>query len=322
MNQRPHDRFVMISEVGPRDGLQNQPIHIPTPAKIKLVDDLSGAGFKQIECTSFVHPKRVPAMADAEQVFAGLKRQPGTRYLALVPNTRGYERARASGCDAVAVFTAASEAFTKRNINMTVEGSLDRFLPVAKAAAEDGASLRGYVSTIYACPFAGRVSPEQVIPVVDRLLEMGCYEVSLGDTIGIGRPNDTRRLLEAVLKRFDVDRIAMHFHDTWGMGTANLLASLEFGVWKFDASAGGLGGCPYAPDATGNVATEDVVYLLDGLGWDTGIDLDKVVDAVSSLAEHLDYRLPGRVYNATRGARRRAELDAAEAAAKASGASQ
>lgn len=311
---RPHDRYVMVTEVGPRDGLQNQPIHIPTPAKIGLVEDLAEAGFKQIECTSFVHPKRVPAMADAEAVFEGMRRVDGARYIALVPNMRGYERARSVDCDAVAVFTAASEAFTQRNINMTVEGSLNRFEPVAAACARDGVALRGYVSTVFSCPFAGRVAPETVVPVVQRLVDMGCYEVSLGDTIGVGRPDDTRRLLDLVLAKFDVDTIAMHFHDTWGMGTSNLLASLDYGIWKFDASAGGLGGCPYAPDATGNVATEDVLYLLDGLGWDTGVDLDKVVDAVSRLAEHLDYRLPGRVYNATRANRRRKILDAQEQA--------
>ena len=311
MNRRPHDRFVMVTEVGPRDGLQNQPINIPTPAKVALVDGLGEAGFQQIECSSFVHPKRVPAMADAEAVFRGIARRQGVRYVALVPNMRGYARARAVDCDAVAVFTAASEAFTRRNINMTVEGSLERFEPVAQAAARDGVALRGYVSTVFSCPFAGRIEPEAVLPVVERLIDMGCYEVSLGDTIGVGRPDDTRRLLDLILPRFGVDRIAMHFHDTWGMGTANLLASLDFGVWKFDSSAGGLGGCPYAPDATGNVATEDVLYLLDGLGWQTGVDLDRVVDAVGRLSEHLDYRLPGRVYNATRANRRRQVLNAA-----------
>ncbi len=311
MSSRPHDKYVMVTEVGPRDGLQNQPAPIPTEAKVNLVEGLARAGFKQLECSSFVHPRRVPAMADAEAVFESMARLAGTRYVALVPNMRGYERARSVDCDAVAVFTAASEAFTQRNINMTVEGSLHRFEPVAKAAARDGVALRGYVSTVFCCPFAGPVAPEAVVPVVQRLLDMGCYEVSLGDTIGVGRPDDTRRLLDIVLARFEVDTIAMHFHDTWGMGTANLLASLDYGVWKYDSSAGGLGGCPYAPDATGNVATEDVLYLLDGLGWDTGVSLEAVVHAVSALAEHLDYRLPGRVYNATRATQRREALDAA-----------
>lgn len=299
------DDQVEITEVGPRDGLQNQAVHVPTATKVRFVDDLSRAGFRQLEMASFVRQDRVPAMADAEQLFAAIERWPGVRYLALVPNMRGYERARAAGCDAIALFTAASEPFSRQNANCTIDESFARFAPVAAAAAADGVALRGYVSTIFACPYGGPTEPDTVVDVVERLLALGCYEVSLGDTIGVGTPGDTRQLLDSLLAELPVERLVMHFHDTWGMGAANLIASLDYGIRKFDASGGGLGGCPYAPDATGNVGTEDVLYLLDGMGYRTGIDIDQVVDAVDHLAQQLGYRLPGRTHNAMMAQRRR-----------------
>lgn len=301
---------VEITEVGPRDGLQNQDVLVATEAKVRFVDDLSSAGFHQIEMASFVRPDRVPAMADAEQVFQSIERRPGVTYIALVPNMIGYQRSQAAGCNAVALFTAASEAFSRQNANCSIEESFQRFAPVVAAAATDGVALRGYVSTVFECPFDGETPPSAVVAVVERLLELGCYEVSLGDTTGVGTPRDTQRLLEPLLERVPADKIVMHFHDTWGMGVANLIASLEFGIRKFDASGGGLGGCPYAPNATGNVGTEDVLYLLDSLGYQSHVDIDRVADAVGGLASHLDYSLPGRTHNAIMAKRRRAARSA------------
>lgn len=295
---------VRITEVGPRDGLQNTSRGVSTAAKIAFVDGLTAAGFKAIECTSFVHPRAVPAMADAEAVFAGITRAPGVRYIALTPNLRGYERARLAACDTVALFTAASEAFTRANINMTIAESLERFAEVADVARADGVALRGYVSTVFACPYEGPIRPEAVLPVVEALFGLGCYEVSLGDTIGVGTPHEVDRLLSLLVPRLPVERLAMHFHDTWGMGAANITAALAHGVRAFDASAGGLGGCPYAPGATGNVATEDVVYLLQHMGYDTGIDLQRLVDASQALGAHMGVGLPSRVHQAVLAGRR------------------
>lgn len=291
---------IRVTEVGPRDGLQNERGEVPTAAKIAFVEALVEAGVRQIEVTAFVHPKRVPAMADAEAIFAALegRERDGVRYIALTPNLRGYDRAVAAGCESVAVFTAASEGFTRANINMTIAESLERFSAVAERARGDGVALRGYVSTVFACPYDGRVQPEQVLRVVEPLLEMGCYEVSLGDTIGVGTPADTLALLDLLCKHVPSDALALHFHDTWGMAVANVMAGLEHGIRSFDASAGGLGGCPYAPGASGNLATEDLVYLLDGLGYETGIDLEGVAQAARHIATHLDRPLPGRVHNA------------------------
>lgn len=294
---------VEVTEVGPRDGLQNQPAEVPTAAKIALVEGLARAGFRQIEVSSFVHPKRVPRMADAEAVFRGIQRREGVRHIALVPNVRGYDRAASVGCDTIALFTAASEDFAHANLNMTIAGSLERFAAVATRAHADGVAVRGYVSTVFACPYAGPTNPDQVVPVVERLFDLGCYEVSLGDTVGVGTPAEVNRLLDVLEPRVSLDRIVMHFHDTWGMGVANVVASLQRGIRRFDSSAGGLGGCPYAPGATGNLATEDLLYLLDHLGYDTGVDADRVVDAVHALAGQLGYVLPGRVYHAMVAAR-------------------
>lgn len=289
---------IHLTEVGPRDGLQNEKVVIPTEAKLAFIHGLVAAGVRQIEVGSFVHPAWVPAMADAEAIFAGLERVDGVRYLALVPNERGYVRARAAGCDAIALFTAASDAFAHKNINMSVEESLATFGAVAGRAHGDGVAVRGYVSTVFACPYAGPVAPEAVVDVVERLLDLGCYEVSLGDTIGVGTPAEVRRLLEVVCARVPVDKLVMHFHDTWGMGVANVAQSVELGVRRFDASAGGLGGCPYAKSATGNVATEDVLYLLEHLGFATGIDIEAVARASAALSAHLSHPLPSRVHKA------------------------
>lgn len=289
---------VHITEVGPRDGLQNENVVIPTSVKLAFIHGLVDAGVKQIEVTSFVHPRWVPAMADAEAIFAGLERRPDVRYLALVPNVRGYDRARAAGCDAVALFTAASEAFTRKNINMTIEESLEVFAAVAERAHADGVAVRGYVSTVYSCPFAGPVEPEAVRDVVARLFDLGCYEVSLGDTIGVATPGEVRALIEVLGARFPLDRLVMHFHDTWGMAVANVAQSVELGLRRFDASAGGLGGCPYARSATGNVATEDTLYLLHHMGYATGVDIDRVVESAEGLARHLVHPLPSRVHKA------------------------
>lgn len=289
---------VQLTEVGPRDGLQSDGANVSTAVKIAYIEALVDAGVRSIECTSFVHPGWVPAMADAEAVFEGLRRREGVRYLALVPNLRGYGRARAVGCDAIALFTAASEAFAKKNINMTIDESLRVFEEVAERAHADGVAVRGYVSTVIACPYSGRVEPEAVLTVVQRLLAIGCYEVSLGDTIGVGTPSDVRKLLRVLLAEIGSDKLVMHFHDTFGMGVVNVAQSLSLGIRKFDASAGGLGGCPYAKSATGNVPTEELLYLLDSLGYATGVSLDGVVRAGVELAKHLTHPLPSRVHEA------------------------
>ncbi|MBL8788730.1 MAG: hydroxymethylglutaryl-CoA lyase [Deltaproteobacteria bacterium] len=294
---RPGER-VEVTEVGPRDGLQNEKVVPSTAAKIAFIEALVDAGARQIEVGSFVSPRWVPAMADSEAVFAGLTRQPGVRYLALVPNQHGYQRAVAAGCDAVAVFTAASEGFARANINTTIAQSLSEFRGLAAQARAEGVAVRGYVSTVFACPYDGPTRPEQVVPVVEELLAMGCYEVSLGDTIGVGTPSHVERLLDAVLARVPAECVVMHFHDTWGMGAANAWRALELGVRRFDASAGGLGGCPFAKVATGNVATEDLLYLFANAGLETGYDLAKVARAVRGLAGLLDHPLASRVHKA------------------------
>jgi len=290
--------IVHITEVGPRDGLQNEKVVIATEAKVRFIEALVLAGAKQIEVGSFVSPRWVPAMADTEAVFTGLRRVEGVRYLALVPNLRGYDRARAVGCDAVAVFTAASEGFARANINTTIAQSLAGFRDMASRARAEGVAMRGYISTVFACPYDGPTRPEQVVPIVEELLAMGCYEVSLGDTIGVGTPMHVQRLLDVVLKTVPSDNVVMHFHDTWGMGVANVARALELGVRRFDASAGGLGGCPFAKVATGNVATEDVIYLLENLGYSAGYQLEGVVRAARQLAASLDHALVSRVNKA------------------------
>lgn len=265
--------FVRIVEVGPRDGLQNETAFIATADKIELVDRLSATGLRTVEATSFVSPKWVPQLADAAEVFAAITRRPGVAYPVLVPNLQGYERARGVGVEEIAVFTAASEAFNAKNINATIDESLARFAPVMERAKADGVRVRGYVSTVLGCPYQGEVPLSDVVRVASALVDMGCYEVSLGDTIGVGTPAKAAAMVRAVADEVPVDAIAIHFHDTYGQALANVLACMETGVRVVDAAVSGAGGCPYAKGASGNVASEDVVYMLHGLGMGTGIDL-------------------------------------------------
>ncbi|MDG6347579.1 hydroxymethylglutaryl-CoA lyase [Luteimonas sp. 8-5] len=275
---------VRIVEVGPRDGLQNEKSIIPTAAKVELIDRLSATGLRCIEATSFVSPKWVPQLADAAEVMAAIERRPGVRYPVLVPNLQGYERARAAGATDIAVFTAASEAFNRRNTNAGIDESLARFAPVMERARADGVAVRGYVSTVLGCPYQGEVPLADVVRVSRALHAMGCFEVSLGDTIGVGTPGKARAMLRAVAAEVPMQALAVHFHDTYGQALANLLACLEEGVAVVDSSVSGTGGCPYAAGASGNVASEDVAYMLHGLGIETGIDLDRLVDTGRWLA--------------------------------------
>lgn len=272
-------RKVRLVEVGPRDGLQNEAQPISVTDKVQLVNDLTDAGLGYIEVGSFVSPKWVPQMAGSAEVFAGIEQRAGVTYAALAPNLRGFEDALAAGVKEVAVFAAATEAFSQRNINCSVSESLTRFEPIMHAAQQHGVRVRGYVSCVLGCPYEGRVSAEQVAPVARALHDMGCYEVSLGDTLGTGTAGDTRRLFEVVAQQVPREQLAGHFHDTYGQALANVYASLLEGIAVFDSSVAGLGGCPYAKGATGNIATEDVLYMLQGLGIETGIDLDKLISA-------------------------------------------
>jgi len=275
---------VRIVEVGPRDGLQNEKSDIGTANKIELIDRLSRTGLRSIEATAFVSPKWVPQMADAAEVLAGISRRPGVSYPVLVPNEQGYERARAAGAEEVAVFTAASEAFNLKNTNAGIDESLRRFEPVLARAKSDGVRVRGYVSTVLGCPYQGLVPLADVVRVSRSLHAMGCYEISLGDTIGIGTPEKARAMLKAVAAEVPMPALAVHFHDTYGQALANVLACLEEGVAVVDGAVSGAGGCPYAKGASGNVASEDVVYMLHGLGIRTGIDLDALADTGRWLA--------------------------------------
>ncbi len=269
---------VRIVEVGPRDGLQNEKAIIAPADKIALINQLSETGLRVIEATSFVSPKWVPQLADAAEVFAGITRKPGVSYPVLVPNELGYARARAAGATEVAVFSAASEAFNRRNINASIDESIARFAPVLSAAKADGVRVRGYVSTVLGCPYQGEVLLSEVVRVASKLHEMGCYEISLGDTIGIGTPKKAAQMLRAVAGELPISALAVHFHDTRGQALANILACLDEGVRVVDSAVSGTGGCPYAHGATGNVATEDVVYMLEGMGMATGVNLDKLVE--------------------------------------------
>ena len=271
-------QWVRIVEVGPRDGLQNEKQEVPTKVKLELIERLADAGLPAVEATAFVSPKWVPQMADHTEVLEGIRRKPGVSYPVLTPNLKGFQAALAAGATEVAIFGAASEAFSNRNINCSIAESLERFRPVAQAARAANVKIRGYISCVLGCPYEGDVEPEKVAEVAAALHDMGCYEVSLGDTIGVGTPGKARKMIEAVAQRVPIERLAGHYHDTYGQALANIYASLELGVATFDSSVAGLGGCPYAKGASGNVATEDVVYMLHGLGIRTGIDLDKVVD--------------------------------------------
>jgi len=267
---------VKIVEVGPRDGLQNEKQVVPTDTKIELINRLADAGVRVIEATSFVSPKWVPQMGDNSAVLAGITRKPGVTYAALTPNLQGFDGAVAAQADEVAIFAAASEAFSKKNINCSIAESLKRFEPVVSAASALEIPVRGYVSCVVGCPYEGAIDPSQVASVAKTLFDMGCYEVSLGDTIGVGNPSSIARMIAACARVVPVEKLAGHYHDTYGMAIANIYASLQQGMAVFDASIAGLGGCPYAKGASGNVATEDVVYLLQGLGIETGIDLAKL----------------------------------------------
>lgn len=291
---------VRIVDVGPRDGLQNEKQLVPAEVKVELVARLADAGLTAIEATSFVSPKWVPQMGDHAEVLTQVlaTRRPGVAYPVLTPNLKGFEAALAAGAEEVAVFGAASESFSRRNINCSIAESLERFRPVAEAAQAAGMRVRGYVSCVAGCPYEGEVAPAAVADVAATLFEMGCYEVSLGDTIGTGTPRTIRRMLDAVTRRVPVERLAGHYHDTYGMAVANVFASLQAGVAVFDASVGGLGGCPYAAGASGNVATEDVVWLLDGLGIETGIDLDRLVDTAAWISARLGREPASRVARA------------------------
>ena len=292
---------VTLVEVGPRDGLQNEQATIPLQTKLRLIDDLADAGLKVIESGSFVNPKWVPQMADSEAVFAGLSRRPGVRYTCLTPNLKGLERAIAAGVDEVAVFGAASEAFSQKNINCSIDESLARFTDVMTAAHDADIPVRGYVSCVLGCPYEGDIAPAAVAHVTGKLLDMGCYEVSLGDTIGTGSAGSMAQLLEVLLADFKAEQLAVHCHDTYGQALANILVALQHGFATVDASVAGLGGCPYAKGASGNVATEDVAYMLQGLGLATGLDLDKLIAAGNRMSQALGRNSGSRVARARGG---------------------
>ena len=291
-------KTVKIVEVGPRDGLQNEKQVVGADVKVELIARLADAGLKTIEATSFVSPKWVPQMGDAASVMGRIERRPDVAYPVLTPNLKGFEAALAAGADEVAVFGAASESFSRKNINCSIAESLERFEPVMDAAKAAGVKVRGYVSCVLGCPYEGEIRPDAVALVAGTLFEMGCYEVSLGDTIGTGTPLKTQRMLEATLGRVPVARLAGHYHDTYGMAIANIYASLELGLSVFDASVAGLGGCPYAKGASGNVATEDVVWLMNGLGIDTGVDLERLVEAGAWISGMLNREPASRVSRA------------------------
>ena len=285
---------VHIVEVGPRDGLQNEKVTIPTEAKVDYITALADAGLTTIEAGAFVSPKWVPQMADTAEVYRNIPKDPGVDYPVLVPNMRGLDRAIEAGVKSIAIFTAASETFNQRNINMTIDESFINYAPVAARARAEGMRVRGYVSTAFGCPYEGDVAPEKVLEVSARLLDLGCYEVSVGDTIGVGTPVQVQGVVGILMQVIPASKLAMHFHDTRGTALANSLAALEMGIPTFDAASGGLGGCPYAPGASGNLATEDLVYMLEKMGIDTGVDLNRLVAASQIIAPYLDHPLPGK----------------------------
>ena len=291
---------VTIVEVGPRDGLQNESAKISTADKVAFVDRLSAAGCPVIEVSAFVSPKWVPQMADAADVFAAITRRPDVRYTALVPNLAGLERAHAAGVAEVAIFAASSESFSNKNINQTVAESLETYRAVCDRAITLGLRVRAYLSTAFGCPFEGHFEPRRVADVAEALIAMGAFEVAVSDTIGIAHPGQIPQVVGAVAKRVPLEKIALHFHDTRGTALANVLTALDLGITTFDSSAGGLGGCPYAPGATGNLATEDLVYMLDGLGIATGIDLPAIIEASAALAPHVGHEPASRYFRAAR----------------------
>ncbi len=301
-------KTVTVVEVGARDGLQNEHKIVPTVDKIAFIDLLSQTGLRWIEATSFVSPKAIPQLADAAEVFAGIHKAAGVRYPVLVPNLKGYERAKQSGADAIAVFTAASETFTQRNINMSIAQSIETFRDVVRRAKGDGMWVRGYVSTAFGSPFGDSVTPAMLLDVCTRLLELGCDELSIGDTIGVAVPTQVEEIVPMLARTIPLERLAFHFHDTRGTALANVYAALQHGVRIFDASAGGLGGCPYAPGATGNVGTEDLLYLLHSMGIETGVDLAKVRAASRFIRRVIDHELTSKAFQALEAADRRASV--------------
>ena len=296
MNKYPSK--VKLVDVGPRDGLQNEKGAVPASVKIELVHRLQDAGLTEIEVTSFVSPKWVPQMADAAEVMAGIQRKPGVRYSVLTPNMKGFEAAVLSKPDEIVVFAAASEAFSQRNINCSIAESIERFRPVVEAARTSNIYVRGAISCAVGCPYEGEVAPERVERVARLLKGIGVQHMGVADTIGVGTPVKVQRAMDAALKHYDINDVSGHFHDTYGQALANTLISLEMGVWQFDTSSAGLGGCPYAKGATGNVATEDVVYLLHGMGIETGIDLDKLIDAGKFISDFLERKPNSRAATA------------------------
>ena len=290
---------ISVTEVGPRDGLQNEAANVATADKVAFVDRLSDAGLPVIEVAAFVNPKRVPQMSDGDEVCARIRRKPGVRYSALVPNMAGLDRAVAVGLKEVAVFAAASETFSQRNINQSIGESMVRYAEVTKAALASGIRVRGYLSTSFGCPFEGDVTVDTVVRLTKQLLDIGVFEVAVSDTIGVAHPGQVKKVLDTLTRSVKPESLALHFHDTRGTALANVLASLDFDIRTFDSSAGGLGGCPYAPGATGNLATEDLLYLLHGLGHDTGVSLDRVLAASESIEPVVGHPLPSRLFRAT-----------------------
>lgn len=293
-----YPQHVTIIEVGPRDGLQNETSFVSTEHKIELINKLSQTGLKHIEATSFVSPKAIPQLADGEQVFRSISKNPSVSYSALVPNERGMIKALDAGVREIAVFTAASELFNQRNINCSIQESIERFKPVLDMAKSNQIRVRGYISCVLGCPYQGEVQPDMVAEVTQKLLDLGVDEISLGDTIGVGTPRQTQLVLDKILRLIPLNRLAMHFHDTYGQAIANIYASLHYGVYRFDSSVAGLGGCPYARGASGNVATEDVLYLMHGLGINTGVDIFKIVAAGDMICKLLGRKNQSKVANA------------------------
>jgi len=291
-------RKVRIVEVGPRDGLQNEASNVPATVKIELIHRLADAGLRAVEATAFVSPQWVPQMADHAEVMAGIEKKSGVAYPVLVPNMKGFEAAREAGAEEIAVFGAASETFSRKNINCSIAESLDRFAPIVEAARASRMRVRGYISCVAGCPYEGEVKPQAVAVLAEKLHKMGCYEISLGDTIGVGTPRKVRSMIEAVAKKVPIGKLAGHYHDTYGQALANIYASMEAGVKTFDSSVAGLGGCPYAKGATGNVATEDVIYMFNGLGIETGVDLEKLFRAGQFICKALGREPASRVARA------------------------
>ena len=289
---------VSIYEVSPRDGLQNEAVTVPTTRKVRLIEALCASGLKRIEITSFVSPKWVPQLADGDEVARITPRVDGVTFSALCPNARGLERARDAGIEEIAVFISASETHNLKNVNKTVDDTIEGFREVIGPAVSDGKRVRGYVSTLWGCPYEGEIDPKAGLAIAKELIEQGCYQISLGDTIGVGTPVQTRRILDLFLSELGTEQVAMHMHDTRGTALSNIVVGLEVGITTFDASVGGLGGCPYAPGAAGNVATEDLVFMLHGMGVETGVDLEKLVQAGQVAAAIVGHELPGKVHKA------------------------